>query len=112
MRLDPDLEKALGRRLRTMNILKDSSFYQVLLEEGRRLGELEGRLKVTREAVHRLGRIRFGEPAEATRAAIEAIDDLRRLELLTLRILKATSWDDLLDESKVRLRPRQTDRPD
>jgi hypothetical protein len=35
MRLDPDDVRALGRRLRTMSILKDSSFYRVILEEGR-----------------------------------------------------------------------------
>jgi hypothetical protein len=72
----------------------------------------QGRIEAAGDILLRLGRIRFGEPTEATRAAIKAIDDLRRLQLLTLRIVKATSWDDLLDESKVRPRSRRPDRPE
>jgi len=44
----------------------------------------------------RQGRIRFGRLPKATRATIEAIDDLNRLEHVAERILTATSWDDLL----------------
>jgi hypothetical protein len=96
MRLDPDLVKAFGRRLRTMNILKDSSLYQVLLEEGKELGERQGELKGIRKILYRQGRIRFGRLPKAARAAIEAIDDPRRLEDLGERVLTAASWDDLL----------------
>jgi hypothetical protein len=76
--------------------IKDSSFYQVMLKEGREVGEREGRIKEARRIVIRQGRIRFGRLPRATRAAIEAIDDLDRLEHLVERILTATSWDDLL----------------
>jgi predicted transposase YdaD len=96
MRLDPELVKAFGTRLRTMNILKDSSFYQVLLEEGKELGEREGELKGARKIVYHIGRIRFGRVPKAARAAIEAIDDLKRLKHLSERVLTATSWNDLL----------------
>jgi hypothetical protein len=96
MRLDSNIIEALRGRLRTMNILKDSSFYQVMLKEGRELGEREGRIKEARSFVIRLGRIRFGRLPRAVRAAIEAIDDLDRLERLGERLLTATSWDDLL----------------
>lgn len=98
MRLDFDVIDALRRRLRTMNILKDSSFYQVLLKEGKELGEREGEIKGIRKTLYRLGRLRFGRLPKATRAAIEAIDDLERLERLIDRVLTATSWDDLLAE--------------
>ncbi len=81
MRLDFDVVEALRGRLRTMNILKDSSFYQVLLKEGREVGQREGEIKGVRKTLIHLGRIRFGRLPRATRAAIEAIDDLERLEL-------------------------------
>jgi hypothetical protein len=44
----------------------------------------------------RLGRIRFGEPGEATLAAINAIADLERLESLAERLLQVNTWDELL----------------
>ena len=100
MRLDFDVVEAMRGRLRTMNILKDSSFYQVLLKEGREKGLQKGRIKGLRKTPIRLGRIRFGRLPKATRAAIEAIDDLDRLERLSERILTATSWDDLLAEGR------------
>jgi hypothetical protein len=108
MRLGPDEVKALGKRLRTMNILKDSSFYQVILEEGREKGRKEGlgqgqrqgRIEGAREVLFRLGRIRFGRVNRATRAAIEAIDDLDRLERVSERLFTAASWADLLAESE------------
>jgi hypothetical protein len=96
MRLDFDVVEALRGRLRTMNILKDSSFYQVLLKEGREVGLREGEIKGARKLLIRMGRIRFGRLPRTTRATIEAIDDLDRLERLADRILTATSWDELL----------------
>jgi len=120
MRLGPDEVKALEKRLRTMNILKDSSFYQVILQEGMEKGRKEGRkegreegrkeglgqgerqgqIAGARAVLFRLGRIRFGRLDKATRAAIEAIDDLDRLKQLSERLLTATSWADLLAESE------------
>jgi hypothetical protein len=87
-----------------MNILKDSSFYQVLLKEGRELGEKvglqRGEIKEARKLLFRLGRKRFGRLDKGTRAAIEAIDDLERLERLSERLLTASSWADLLAETE------------
>jgi predicted transposase YdaD len=100
MRLDFDVVEALEGRLRTMNILRDSSFYQFLLKEGMEKGEQKGEIKGARNLLIRLGRIRFGRLPRATRAAIEAIDDLDQLERLAERILTATSWDDLMVEQK------------
>jgi hypothetical protein len=78
-----------------MNTFKDSSFYQVMLKEGREVGLREGRIKGARKILIHQGRIRFGRLPKATRATIEAIDDLDRLERFAERILTATSWDDL-----------------
>ena len=108
MRLDSDAVKALGKRLRTMNILKDSSFYQAILREGMEKGrkealwqgQLQGRIEEAREILFRQGRIRFGRLDKATRATIEAIDDLDRLERLSERLLTVTRWADLLAESE------------
>ncbi len=83
-----------------MNILRDSSFYQVLLKEGREVGLREGEIKGARKVLIHQGRIRFGRLDKGTRTAIEAIDDLERLETLSERILTATSWADLLAETK------------
>ena len=51
-----------------------------------------------RQTLLRQGQSRFGPADAETRAAIEAIDDLDRLDqLLELdRMLRATSWDELL----------------
>ena len=100
MRLDPNVIDALERRLRTMNLLRDSSYYQVLQKRGREEAEKLGEIKGARKLLIRQGRIRFGRLDKATRAAIEAIDDLERLERLSERLLTATNWSDLLAESK------------
>jgi hypothetical protein len=100
MRLDFNVVEVLRGRLRTMNILKDSSFYQVLLKEGREIGQREGEIKGARKLLIRQGRIRFGRLPRATRAAIEAIDDLDRLERVGKRVITATSWEDLLAETE------------
>jgi len=108
MRLGPDEIIALAKRLRTMNILKDSSFYQVILgegmekgrQEGLGQGQLQGRIEEAREVLFRLGRIRFGRINKGIRAAILAIDNLDRLERSSERLLMATTWADLLAESE------------
>jgi predicted transposase YdaD len=86
--------------------VKDSSFYQVVLEEGiekgrqdgLEQGERWGRLWEAQKILIRQGRIRFGRLPKATRTAIEAIDDLERLERLSEHLLTATNWADLLSE--------------
>ena len=80
--------------------LKDSSFYQVLQEWAGEAGERLGRITEAKKILIRQGRMRFGRLPKGTRAAIEAIDDLERLEHLCERLLTATSWADLLAETK------------
>jgi hypothetical protein len=95
-----------------MSILKDSSLDQVILKdgmekgrrEGIRQGQRQGRLEEARKVLFRQGGIRFGRLDKPTRAAIEAIDDLDRLERLSERLLTAARWADLLAESDCRYR--------
>jgi hypothetical protein len=77
--------------------IRDSSFYQVLLKEGME----KGRITEAQQLLFRLGRLRFGRIDKATDSAIEAIDDLKRLRRLSVRILTATSWVDLLAEPEI-----------
>jgi hypothetical protein len=81
-----------------MDLLKDSSFDQVLRKWGREEAEKPGEIKGARKLLIRQGRVRFGRLDKATRAAIEAIDDLERLERPGKRLLSASSWSDLLSE--------------
>ena len=86
--------------------MQDSPTYQAILREGRQEGLQkgrqegleEGRIAGERRFLLRVGTKRFGEPDVATAAAIEAIQDVDRLEALGLRIIDADvhNWDDLL----------------
>jgi predicted transposase YdaD len=94
-----------------MNILKESSFYQLILkegrEEGREKGREEGRIEgqkvgqiaEAQKLLVRLGRMRFGRLDKATRTRIESIHDLERLERLSERLFTASNWDEFLAES-------------
>ena len=81
-----------------MNLLKDSSFSQVLQKWANEAREKHGEIKGARRILLHQGRIRFGRLPKATRAAIEAIDDLERLERLSERLFTATSWAELIAE--------------
>ena len=95
-----------------MNIWKDSSFYHSILDEGREEGRNEGRKEGRKEGekkgqiagaqklLFHLGRSRLGPISKKARAAIEAIDDLTRLERLGERLLDVSSWAELLSEAE------------
>jgi hypothetical protein len=74
--------------------MRESTTYQAILREGRQ----EGRVKGEQALLLRLGTKRFGEPDAATFAAIEAIQDIDRLETIGERMLDPSirDWDDLL----------------
>jgi predicted transposase YdaD len=68
--------------------MEQSSTYQALVrrsraEEARRMLLLQGETK-------------FGPPDAATRAALESLDDLARLEELGVRLMIASTWQELL----------------
>jgi predicted transposase YdaD len=109
LRYDRDVVDQVFRRVREM---RESVTYQEILEEGREEGieigrrqglaagleegREEGRLDGERRILLRLATSRFGEPSADVRAHIDRISDLGELERLGLRVLTATSWDDLL----------------
>jgi hypothetical protein len=87
VRYSDDLVNQLLEGIQTM---RESTTYQAILREGRITGE--------QQLLLRLGTKRFGEPDATTVAAIEAIQDIDRLEALGERILDpgVRDWDDLL----------------
>jgi len=76
--------------------MRESSTYQAILCEGREEGRGEGRVMEARALLLRQGEKRFGAPDAPTRAALEAMTDLARLEDLSLRLLEVESWAELL----------------
>jgi predicted transposase YdaD len=80
--------------------MKESSTYQAILEEGREKGlqegEVRGAISEAKRVLRLLGDDAFGEPDARTAAAIERLDDLRRLEDLLKRVRTAGSWQELL----------------
>jgi hypothetical protein len=79
-----------------MNILKESSFSRPYYEEGEKKGEIIGAKKLL---IHQ-GRARFGRLDKATRAKIESIDEIERLEVLSVKLLNAASWAELLTDAE------------
>ena len=86
--------------------MRDSLTYQAVLEEGRTEGEAKGRVEgeakgrveEARSLLRQLGERRFGPPSAPVAAALEGLTELQRIERATLRLLDATSWDDVLAE--------------
>jgi hypothetical protein len=57
----------------------------------------EGREIEAKRLLLLMGEERFGSPCESVRTRVEGITDLDRLERLGKRLLKASTWEDLLD---------------
>jgi len=57
-----------------------------------------GQIKEAKRFLLRQAKSRFGRNSRKATQAIEAIDDLERLELLGERLLKVSSWEELLPE--------------
>ena len=92
--------------LRGVRAMKESVFYQMILEEGEAKGEakgkLEGKLEEARRIVRQLGQRRFGPPDPGTVATIEAIESIERLESLLDRVLDVSNWENLLASGESR----------
>lgn len=65
-------------------------------EQWREEGREKGRVEELHRTILRLGRERFGEADETTRQNIEAIRDIDALEELSVRLIKVSSWVQLL----------------
>jgi hypothetical protein len=79
--------------------MEESTTYQAILRKGR--------LAEARQILLRLGRKQFGPVAEATTAALNAIEDVQRLEELSERVLEVSSWQELLNPAGRRRRNRR-----
>jgi predicted transposase YdaD len=79
--------------------MEDSVTYQAIVRKGR--------LSQGRQDVFRLGEKRFGPADEATTAALNAIDDVRKLDKIIDRILDVDSWQELLQPTRRRRRKGQ-----
>jgi hypothetical protein len=80
--------------------MEESVTYQKIIRKGEAKGKAEGKAEgETAEARKILllqGRSRFGEPTAEAIAALDALTDVQKLEELTVRLLQATSWQELL----------------
>jgi hypothetical protein len=68
--------------------MEESVFYQEIIQKGA--------AKEARNMLLLLGRNRFGEPPPEALAALEALTDVSQLEELGVRLLRASSWQELL----------------
>jgi predicted transposase YdaD len=82
--------------LRGVVAMKESVTYQAIIEEGEAKGEAKGKANEARKILLLQGRRRFGEPAAGAVAALDAVTDVQKLEELSVRLLEAMSWQELL----------------
>jgi predicted transposase YdaD len=96
----------IGQLLQGVQGMEESTVYQSLkarfLAEGEIKGKQEGKQEGRLENAHNLlllqGEARWGRPNTRIKRRIEAINDPEVLKSLSLRVLTATSWSDLLSE--------------
>jgi predicted transposase YdaD len=98
-------EELVAHLLEGVADMQESTTYQAILREGRDEGLVEGRnegrFSEARRLLILLGEARFGAPSEAIRTAVEAIQDLERLETMSRRTLDTDihDWEGLLGAS-------------
>jgi predicted transposase YdaD len=78
--------------LRGVIAMEESTTYQWVLEQGRQ----EGARRELQKTLLLMGHKQFQGTPRSVKAAIEAIADLARLEELSVRLLDAASWEELL----------------
>jgi len=96
--------------------MKESVTYQAILEEGKAEGKAEGiatgmaegiakgKAEEARRMLLLLGRVQFGEPSPNVQATLDNLADVNLLEELTLRLIRVTNWQELLEVSGSRRR--------
>jgi predicted transposase YdaD len=86
--------------LKGVRNMKESSFYQMILAEGRAEGEAKGEAKgkvdEARRILLRLGEKRFGPPEPSTLELIEEIAEVERIESMIEGLPGVESWEELL----------------
>ncbi|HVA48098.1 MAG TPA: hypothetical protein VNH11_17140 [Pirellulales bacterium] len=73
----------------TMVDLRDSTTYQLIVEEGMAQG--------LRTMLIQIGARRLGPPPAAVQESLDAIDDVARLNRMGERVLDVANWRELLD---------------
>lgn len=102
LRYSPEFAASLLQGVR--NIMRESSTYQLIVEEGLAKGLAEGRTEGRREDILKLGTKRFGEPTTQVLAALSGMKDIAQLDSLMDRLLDASNWDDLMRPQRARKR--------
>lgn len=72
--------------------MRESSTYQAILAEGEARGEARGE----RRLLILVGSQRFGPPDRSIRRALDALDDVARIERISARLFQAATWEELL----------------
>lgn len=57
----------------------------------------EGQAKQARKTILIVGEVRWGSPEESVKCQLSNITELDRLDRMIRRILKAASWQEILD---------------
>ena len=69
--------------------MHESDAYLAILDEGEEKG--------IRRIILIQGENRFGPPDESVKASLQSITDLDRLQRIALQMLKAASWQEILN---------------
>ena len=69
---------------------------KTFFEDGREKGRQEERIEVLRDTILRQGSKKFGAPTNAVQSQIRSLSDAVQLQELTVRIIDARTWDELL----------------
>jgi hypothetical protein len=69
--------------------VEESTTYQYIIEQGE--------MKALRRMLLRQGASKLGAPTKKVKTAIQAAEDLKRLERMVMRLFTATSWNDVLE---------------
>jgi predicted transposase YdaD len=89
-------EGVIGKVLEEVVGMEESSTYQAIIRKGKQEGLLEGERKEAREILLMQGEVRFGTASAEIRTRLQGCGDLDLLHHLSLRLLTASSWEDLL----------------
>ena len=76
--------------------IEESSVYQGIYGRGLAEGRAEAVMEGHRDLLLSLGRDKFGQPPEHVEAEIGALADRERLHQLLHRLLRVSTWDELL----------------
>ena len=87
--------------------MRESTTWQLIFQEGEAQGEIVG----MRNLLRFQGAKRFGPPSAAVEAALTAITDPRQLQDLSVRLLDAADWQDLLPTTSPKRRGRKQTAP-